>query len=136
MLVVKVEIWPGGDSESAQLLGTVALANVSALQENSHYVAIAADDTGAETEFGLVNHQRSAGFWSLAAAAAAAAHERTGRPAAPEATVVNLADIPGVDADEVTDTADALWEVTDRGEQIFRAAMVRLRRAGAALAPW
>lgn len=37
MIVVKVELWPGGDPKRARDLGTATIANVSALGEHSDY---------------------------------------------------------------------------------------------------
>lgn len=63
MLVIKVELWPGGDPYRAQEIGKVGLANVS-MKATSDYVYLGSDDKGNVTE-GTVSHERSLGFWPL-----------------------------------------------------------------------
>lgn len=65
MLVVKVEIWPGGDEETAKEIGRMGIANVSNLREMSNYVAVLKDDTGKEDLRVVERHPRSAGFEEL-----------------------------------------------------------------------
>lgn len=65
MLVVKVEMWPGGDEESAKEIGRMGIANVSNLREMSNYVAVVKDDTGKEDLRVVERHPRSAGFEEL-----------------------------------------------------------------------
>ena len=69
MLVVRVELWPGGDAKRARELGRLALANVSGLAPVSDYVCVAVDDLGEEQDVIVRNHERAAGFWSLVARA-------------------------------------------------------------------
>jgi len=70
MLVVRVEIWPGGNPERAQLLGTAAIANVSALAAESDYAVALLDENGDLASLRQVRgHRRDAGFWPLVARA-------------------------------------------------------------------
>lgn len=70
MLVVRVEIWPGGDPERAQEIGRMGLANVSNLAEDSTYVFTSLTDRHVEAEGIIRNHTRSSGFWRLVERAA------------------------------------------------------------------
>lgn len=88
MLVVKVEIWPGGDSDRAKEIGRMGLANVSDLRQTSNYVFVALDDRGNEIEGEVRGHKRSAGFWKLLQEAAREADLGDGE--APEAEVVTV----------------------------------------------
>lgn len=65
MLVIKVEIWPGGDPNRAREIGRMGMANVSDLDETSDYIFVSQNDKG-EVASGLVEkHERAAGFWQL-----------------------------------------------------------------------
>ena len=68
MLVVKVEIWPGGDGDRAEILGVAALANVSDLAGASDYVVVGGDHHGNDLEGLVRGHIRSDGIWPLVAA--------------------------------------------------------------------
>ena len=61
MLVVKVEVWPGGDESRAREIGRMDVGNVSDLAEESDYVYRV---DGGEWADG-VHHQRSKGAWVL-----------------------------------------------------------------------
>jgi hypothetical protein len=69
MLVVRVELWPGGDAGRAREVGRVGLANVSGLAPMSDYVCVAVDDHGNEQSVLVRSHERGAGFWPLLARA-------------------------------------------------------------------
>jgi hypothetical protein len=71
MLVVKVELWPGGDPRRARELGRAGIANVSDLAEVSDYVAVLRDRDREQTVY-VGSHQRADGFWPLIGRAAAA----------------------------------------------------------------
>ncbi|MDH2415275.1 hypothetical protein [Nocardioides sp. CER19] len=84
MLVIKVELWPGGSSALAREIGRAAVANVSSLAETSDYVAVLRDDSGHHSAVHLTGHQRAAGFWPLLARVAASGDTAAGRdPLAP-----------------------------------------------------
>jgi hypothetical protein len=74
MLVIKVELWPGGNPARAEEIGRIAMANVSSLAEDSNYVFVSKDDRG-NTFSGMVrNHKRSEGFWKLLTRLASGTH--------------------------------------------------------------
>jgi hypothetical protein len=70
MLVVKIELWPGGAADRAREIGRLGIANVSDLAEVSDYVAVLQDDSGHESSVFLSGHRRREGFWGLLARAA------------------------------------------------------------------
>jgi len=60
VLVVTVEVWPGGDPRRKQCVGWMTAVNESALAENSRY------DVHVDGEsVGTVRHRRSDGAWAL-----------------------------------------------------------------------
>lgn len=61
MLVVTVEIWPGGDQLRRHVIGTLNAGNVSHLAEVSDYLYSL--DGGDQTE--LTGHVRDEGAWEL-----------------------------------------------------------------------
>ncbi len=65
MLVIKVEIWPGGDASRAKEIGRAGVANVTHLAEDSDYLVVASSDLG-ESEAMVLDHNRADGFWKLA----------------------------------------------------------------------
>lgn len=70
MLVVKVEIWPGGSEEDGREIGRLCAANISDCAEVSSYEIALADEQdllgGMPTaEFQVDGHHRSDGFWPL-----------------------------------------------------------------------
>lgn len=67
MLVVKVELWPGGKGDRAREIGRLGIANVSDLAALSDYVAVLSHD-GIQSRRYLQGHPRSAGFEPLVAA--------------------------------------------------------------------
>ena len=69
MLVLRVELWPGGNPGSARELGRVGMANVSRLAPVSDYVCVVVDDAGGERSVLVRGHKRAAGFWALIARA-------------------------------------------------------------------
>jgi hypothetical protein len=69
MLVVRVELWPGGDSRFAREIGWGGFANVSGLADVSDYVCVLNDDAGAQVAVMVRGHERAAGFWPLLARA-------------------------------------------------------------------
>ncbi len=72
MLVVTVEVWPGGDVLRRHVIGTMNLANVSELDEVSNYEGCL---DGAHS-FTVRRHRRSDGAWSLVRKALKAAGVR------------------------------------------------------------
>lgn len=108
MLVVKIELWPGGDPAYAEEIGCMALANVSDLSSTSDYLVVAADDSGTQVEHIINGHRREHGFWPLLAAAAAhAGRDRLAR------NTMGLAHVNEVVVDVVSDehasTIAAMW---------------------------
>lgn len=69
MLMVRIELWPGGNRQAATEIGRMAIANISDLAETSDYRVKARDDHG-EVEVQVRGHLRSSGFWWLMAMAA------------------------------------------------------------------
>jgi hypothetical protein len=69
VLVVRVAIWPGGDSRLAREVGRAGLANVSGLAHMSDYVCVLTDDGGGQVAGVVRDHERAAGFWRLLAPA-------------------------------------------------------------------
>jgi len=65
MLVVRVEIWPGGWEWEGRELGRLALANVSGLAEVSDYVAVLVGPDARVADRVVFGHRRSDGFWAL-----------------------------------------------------------------------
>lgn len=64
MLVVKVELWPGGDSAQCRELGRVAIGNLSGLSAISDYAVVIWDSDGERTAV-VRGHERAKGFWPL-----------------------------------------------------------------------
>jgi hypothetical protein len=71
MLVVRVEVWPGGDLTRVREIGRAGLANVSNLADISDYVGVLTDDRGIQQPVMVRSHARAAGFWPLLARACA-----------------------------------------------------------------
>lgn len=67
MLVVKVELWPGGWSANARELGRAAAANVSGSSSDSDYLAVLDAASGHRSAVLLTGHRRASGFWPLVA---------------------------------------------------------------------
>lgn len=72
MLVVRAEIWPGGDPERAFQVGEIQAANISDLAEASSYAVeiIQIGDASAgvarwHQTFVLADHTRRLGAWEL-----------------------------------------------------------------------
>jgi hypothetical protein len=72
MLVVTVEIWPGGDANGRRDQGQMQIANESGLADVSHYaVAIyqeasdRLDVGGYDQRLAVTGHARSDGPWKL-----------------------------------------------------------------------
>lgn len=70
MLVVKIELWPGGREQEATEIGRAAIVNVSGLADLSDYIVIGRDehamapsgrcaDTGERTATGPSSHEAS-----------------------------------------------------------------------------
>lgn len=65
MIVVKVELWPGGDEATAREIHRIGIANVSNLREISSYLVVAKEDNGNETHRLVEGHPRSEGVEAL-----------------------------------------------------------------------
>src|SRR6476646_4259264 len=61
MLVVRIELWPGGAPDRAREIGRLGIANVSDMAEVSDYVAVLQDDSGHESSVFLSGHRRNEG---------------------------------------------------------------------------
>lgn len=76
MLVIKVELWPGGWSTNAEELGRAAAASVAESDGVADYVAVLHDRAGQHragqhSAVHLTSHNREARFWPLVARIAA-----------------------------------------------------------------
>lgn len=69
MIVVKVELWPGGHENGAREIHRLGIANVSNLRELSDYLVVAKEDNGSETHRLVEGHSRSEGIEALIARA-------------------------------------------------------------------
>lgn len=67
MLVIKVELWPGGNKDRAREIGRIGMANVSNLASTSDYIFVSTTDRKEEAEGFVEAHPRAAGFWKLVA---------------------------------------------------------------------
>jgi hypothetical protein len=72
MIVVKVELWPGGRAVLARTLGTLHIGNESQLADLSNYHVIAMElkneltgDPAGIAEFKVFRHFRRQKVWSL-----------------------------------------------------------------------
>jgi hypothetical protein len=70
MLVVKVEIWPGGSEEGGREIGRLSAANISNCADVSSYEIGLSDGRGPvagmpTVEFQVEGHLRRDGFWPL-----------------------------------------------------------------------
>ena len=66
MLYVRVELWPGGDSRQAQVLGAMTIASQSDLAEVNDYSVVKRDAVEDQTSWHTVRgHRRGQGFWAL-----------------------------------------------------------------------
>lgn len=70
MLVVKVEIWPGGSKEDAYEVGRLSAGNITAYGEVCSYEIRLFDEGGLvggrqAADFQVDGHHRSDGCWSL-----------------------------------------------------------------------
>lgn len=74
MLVIRVEIWPGGDKSLARTVAEASAENVSDLADVSNYEAIAlehgSEATGLPDQaggFSILSHPRRCSVWALVA---------------------------------------------------------------------
>lgn len=67
MLLVKVEIWPGGSETHAREIGRVKIGNLSDLADVSDYMVIAYEGDTVVAESTVRRHRRAQGFWPLVA---------------------------------------------------------------------
>lgn len=77
MIVVKVELWPGGNGRRAKAIGAMQIANVSGLADVSDYSVRAFEDASQVTgeyarhaTFQVCGHSRKQFVFALVAAAA------------------------------------------------------------------
>lgn len=71
MMVVTVEVWPGGRVLHRRVIGTLNIGNVSQLADVSDYKCV----LDGSKEFKVKGHRRSDGAWALVRKALAAAEE-------------------------------------------------------------
>ncbi|WNI19217.1 hypothetical protein [Actinacidiphila sp. ITFR-21] len=71
MLVLRVEIWPGGDRDRAKEIARVGIANTTGLRAVSDYSVVHLDEAGARTNARVRGHRRGLGWVPLAARALA-----------------------------------------------------------------
>lgn len=64
MLVVKVELWPGGDQEQAREIARVGVANVAGRDE-CDYVVVRAQDGAVDGSWLVAGHRRADGALEL-----------------------------------------------------------------------
>lgn len=65
MLLVRVELWPGGDRHRRREVAVLTIANVTELSDVSDYAVVRVDDSGrAEAAF-VRGHRRADGLWPL-----------------------------------------------------------------------
>ncbi len=65
-MVVRIEIWPGGDEATKRTIGTMQLGNVSELRAVSSYQGHMLNEKGVATRGFLVHgHERAKGPWEL-----------------------------------------------------------------------
>ena len=78
MLLITVEIHPGGDASRAETLGTMEIANVTGGGSHADYVARFLDDEGdaVVNPIRIKRHERARGFWVLVRKALAQAFPR------------------------------------------------------------
>jgi len=65
MLVVKLEVHPGGDASQAYEIGRAEIANVSGLAPVSDYVVRVRDGEKWSKRFDVRSHRRDDGAWKL-----------------------------------------------------------------------
>jgi hypothetical protein len=85
-ILVRVELWPGGDPSRRREIAKMAIANASDLADTSDYVAVRFDDRGTFEAFAVRGHRRVAGVWALVARACSPRASTT-VPARHQATV-------------------------------------------------
>ncbi|MCW2390896.1 hypothetical protein M2336_002668 [Sphingobium sp. B1D7B] len=75
MLIVRAEIWPGGDGRLCYPIGEIVAANESDLASVSAYSGAVVQDAATaigvapwRKEFTLTGHRRESGVWPLVAA--------------------------------------------------------------------
>jgi hypothetical protein len=78
MLVIKIELWPGGEEQYKTVIARAGIGNLSALADVSDYEVVASESanplagTPAWKGRGLVHqHDRRQSVWALVARAAA-----------------------------------------------------------------
>lgn len=72
MLVVRVELWPGGDLTRAKVVASMKLGNVSNLADTSHYKVWAVENGASQLDippsastFDIKRHNRKQTVWAL-----------------------------------------------------------------------
>lgn len=71
MLVVKLELWPGGDEAKKRVIGSATIANVGGDDRHGTYQATVVTD-GISFETRVEDHPREDGAWALVARVLAA----------------------------------------------------------------
>ena len=69
MLVVRVELWPGGRPDHPTTIAVAGIANVSGLAPVSSYLTVVVDDSGDTHSALVADHRRADGPWPLVARA-------------------------------------------------------------------
>lgn len=65
MIRVLVELWPGGDSETASVLGQVAIANATPHDDPASYVAAVVNPNGELVRSHVVTDHRRDDGWTV-----------------------------------------------------------------------
>lgn len=65
MLVVKVELWPGGDENQAVEIGRAAIANLNPSFDVADYLVVGLDQRGLRVERVVRRHRSDHGVWAL-----------------------------------------------------------------------
>jgi len=90
MLVLRVEVWPGGGRDRAREIARVGIANTTGLRAEPDYSVVQLDEAGARINARVCGHRRAFGWLPLAARALAGLNGG-GTPAVPDGDDMALA---------------------------------------------